>query len=338
MTRLAIRPARHAQLAYRVLLALAATLAPRGQVVAQRTTAAARDRGPVASIPSYDRAAPLGLRDSLVRTDDALAVHRISFDSPLGGRATGLLLVPSDSLRPASGRFAGLLVLHGAPGNAEGMLSRAEYYARHGAVALILDAPFARRDPRTPISLTSRDSADVVQLAVDLRRAVDVLLARRDVDPARLGFVGVSFGGAQGALLAGIEHRIKAYVLQVADGGMAEHFTNDDGSLAPPFDGVADSTWRRWHAALRPVGSIHYIGSAVPGSILFQWGEQDVMVPPANARRLLAASPAATVKWYESGHRLPMPAQLDALAWLGAKIGLSPATSADGALPAPPPL
>ena len=283
----------------------------------------------VVALPTYDRRAPLNLSDSLIRRDGNLAVHRIAFDSPLGGRATGLVVVPPDSLRGAGGRFAGLLMLHGAPGNAEGMLSRAEHFARHGALALILDAPFARRDPRQPISLTARDSSDIVQLAVDLQRAVDVLLARTDVDPARLGFVGVSYGGAQGALLAGIEHRIRAYVLQVADGGMAEHFTNDDGTTAAPFEGVADSTWRRWFDAIRPVGSIHYVRSAVPGSILFQWGERDVAVPPANARRLLAASPAPTVKWYDSGHALPIQAQLDAITWLHERIGLTPVTAAD---------
>ena len=285
----------------------------------------------VVTLPSYDRRAPLSLSDSLVRSEGSLSVHRVAFASPLGGRATAWVVVPPDSLRGRGNRFAGVLMLHGAPGNAEGMLSRAEHLARHGALVLALDAPFARRDPGRPITLTAQDSAEVVQLALDLQRAVDVLVARADVDPARLGFVGVSYGGAQGALLAGIEHRIRAYVLQVADGGMAEHFTNDDGSNAPPFEGVADSTWRRWLDALRPVGSIHFVGRAVPGSILFQWGKQDEAVPPANARRLLAASPAATVKWYDSGHGLPIQAQLDALEWLSAKIGLSPVTDADRA-------
>lgn len=312
-------------------LALITALAIAPTALAQ-SSAKAPGRGvAVTTLPSYDHRAPLALTDSLVRTDGSLSLHRVAFASPLGGRATAWVVVPPDSLRDRTRRFPGVLMLHGAPGNAEGMLPRAEHLARHGALVLALDAPFARRDPGSPITLTPRDSAEVVQLAVDLQRAVDVLVARSDVDPARLGFVGVSYGGAQGALLAGIEHRIRAYVLQVADGGMAEHFTNDDGSNAPPFPGVADSTWRRWLDALRPVGSIHFIGRAVPGSILYQWGEHDEAVPPANARRLLAASPAATVKWYDSGHGLPMQAQLDALAWLSTKIGLTPVTDADRA-------
>ena len=90
--------------------------------------------------------------------------------------------------------------------------------ARHGAIVLVLDAPFARHDKNNPLSFTPRDSVDQVQLIVDLQRAVDVLIARADVDAERLAFVGVSYGGAMGALFAGVERRVSAYALLVADG------------------------------------------------------------------------------------------------------------------------
>jgi len=44
---------------------------------------------------------------------------------------------------------------------------------------------------------------------VDLRHAVDVLLARLDVDPRRLAYVGSSFGGTRGGLPAAVEDRIR---------------------------------------------------------------------------------------------------------------------------------
>lgn len=43
---------------------------------------------------AYDPAAPLDLRDSLESVDGDVKVHAISFASPRGGRATGLLFVP----------------------------------------------------------------------------------------------------------------------------------------------------------------------------------------------------------------------------------------------------
>ena len=42
---------------------------------------------------SYDRALPLDVRDSVAKTQDGVEIHAISFASPRGGRATGLLIV-----------------------------------------------------------------------------------------------------------------------------------------------------------------------------------------------------------------------------------------------------
>jgi hypothetical protein len=107
---------------------------------------------------AYDRAAPVALRDSLRTTDaDGIAVDAVSFASPRGGRATGLLCVP-----PGGGPFAGILLQHGMPGNAEQTLVMARGLARHGAVVLSLDAPWARRGGPV-VAFTPRDSADQVQ-------------------------------------------------------------------------------------------------------------------------------------------------------------------------------
>src|SRR5687767_8291315 len=54
-------------------------------------SAAVPNARPSAAPFAYDRAAPLALRDSLDRVVRGVAVHRVSFDSPRGGRATGWL-------------------------------------------------------------------------------------------------------------------------------------------------------------------------------------------------------------------------------------------------------
>ena len=73
----------------------------------------------------YDRSAPLDVRDSVERVEAGATLHRISFASPKGGRATGFIIVPADSLRGANERFAGMVLLHGAAGDATGMLTPA---------------------------------------------------------------------------------------------------------------------------------------------------------------------------------------------------------------------
>jgi uncharacterized protein len=281
---------------------------------------------------AYDRATPLVLRDSLERTADGVTVRRLSFASPKGGRATGFLVVPTDAPRGAGGRLAGVVLLHGAPGSASQMLGLAAPIARHGAVVLALDAPFARRDPNDPLTFTPRDSADQVQLVVDLQRAVDVLAARPDVDATRLGFVGGSYGGAIGALLAGVERRLRAYSLELADGGLAAHFTAEDGRRLAPPGPIPVARWCRWLDALEPIAPLRFVGRAAPAALLFQWGRHDPLVPAYRADALWRAAPEPKERrWYDAGHGLPPEAWADRMAWLAAHLGLTPLAPGEGA-------
>lgn len=269
----------------------------------------------------YDRTLPLEPRDSLLRIDDGVSVHAVSFASPRGGRVTGFLLVP-----PGPGPFPAVIVQHGAPGSAEGALRLAMPVVRHGALALAIDAPWSRRRA-PPVTFTPQDSVDQVQLIVELQRAVDLLLARPDVDRARLGYVGRSYGGAMGALFAGVERRLATYVLQVGDGGLVSHFTGDGDPPGPPR-GVTQEQWERWLRAMEPIEPIRFVGRAgVP--ILFQSGRLDTVVPPADAERLFqAASEPRELRWYDAGHPLNDAATADLLAWFHQRLGTrAPATA-----------
>ena len=283
---------------------------------------------PPVALFDYDRAAALDVRESLAFTERSVDVYRVSFVSPKSGRATGLLHLPHDSIRAAKGKLPGIVMLHGAPGDAQGMGGIAIPLARQSAIVLVLDAPFARRDKNDPLSFSARDSVDQVQLIVDLQRAVDVLIARRDVDSSRLGFVGVSYGAAMGALFAGVERRIGAYALLVGDGGLAAHFTGADGKRFPRLPHLSQAQWCGWFAAMEPLASTRFIGRAAPARVLFLWGRQDRLVPPYLADQLYrAAGDTKEARWYDSGHGLPPVAYLDMIDWMSARIGIAPVSA-----------
>jgi len=294
------------QLVRRAALLLAPVVAQAGAACAQ---APDPDTLPV-HVFEYDRAAPLDFRDSLAQTVGDVELRSMSFASPRGGRATGYLFVPR-----ARGRYAGLVLQHGMPSRARDMIPQGMQLARHGAVVVAVDAPFARRAGEA-VLFTEADSAEQVALIVDLQRAVDLLLARRDVDPERLGYLGVSYGAAMGALFAGIERRVRTYLLIVGDGGLVAHFTGPEDQPGPL--GQLDSARRdRWLSAMRPIEPIRFIHRAAPASILFQSGRRDVLVPPADAERLHAAARnPKTVEWYDAGHGLGADAKARQLQWL----------------------
>jgi uncharacterized protein len=315
-----IRLVRAASVRLRALVPLLAALAA--------APAGAQEEPPL-HLFAYDRAAPLELQSGEIGTQDGVAIHQISYASPKGGRVNGRLFVPR-----GRGPFAGVVLAHGMPGNAEAFTGRGVYIARHGAVVISIDAPFNRR-PGGPLTRTPQDSVEQVQLIVDLQRAVDVLVARPDVDSARLAYVGRSYGGATGALFAGVERRIKTYILASADGGITTRFTGPNAPQPPP---EYEAQARAWLAAMQPIEGIRFVGRA-NGSILFQNGRQDPVVTPARAEALHAAAAGVQkeVRWYEAPHALNPAAYVDQLRWLSQTVGTTPPGPEDEAGPQIPP-
>jgi dienelactone hydrolase len=265
---------------------------------------------------AYNASAPLDLEKVVESTSNGVEVSAISFSSPDGGSVTGLLFDPvtRSSLRP------GIVLMHGMPGNARGMAGLGQLLAQQGAVAIAIDAPFARRGG-SPVQFTSEDRAEQIQLIKDLQRAVDVLRARPNVDDERIAYLGISYGGAMGALFAGIERRIKAAALVVGDGGLVSHFTGpEDASF---MAGLPCATRVSWFRDMAPIEPIRFIAHASPTALLLQNGRSDNLVPVADAQALqAAASQPKTILWYEAGHGLNQQAALDRLDWLHREIGL----------------
>jgi dienelactone hydrolase len=268
------------------------------------------------SLFAYNAGAPLNLQKTLESTNNGVEVSAISFDSPGGGSATGLLFDPVNR----SGPRPGIVLMHGAPGNARQMAGQGLGLAAHGAVVIAIDAPFARRAGPF-LRFTPEDRAEQIQLMKDLQRAVDVLRTRANVDRERIAYLGISYGGAMGALFAGIERRLRAAVLEVADGGLVSHFTGpeDLGFLAS----MSCATRAAWFQAMAPIEPIRFIPLASPTPLLLQNGRSDTLVPPADAEALHAAAPEPkTIRWYNAGHSLGAQALADRHVWLNAQIGL----------------
>ena len=265
---------------------------------------------------AYDVDAPLNLQKTVESTTNGVEVSAISFDSPDGGSVTGLLFdqVGRSGLRP------GIVLMHGMPGSARVTAGQGQGLAEHGAVVIAIDAPFARR-AGGPVRFSTEDRAEQIQLIKDLQRAVDVLRARANVDDKRIAYLGISYGGAMGALFVGIERRIKAAVLVVGDGGLVSHFTGPEDSNF--MAGLSCATRVDWFRAMAPIEPIRFIPHAPPTALLLQNGRSDNLVPAADAQDLHAAAPETkTIHWYDAGHSLNLQALRDRHEWLRGQIGL----------------
>jgi dienelactone hydrolase len=83
-----------------------------------------------------------------------------------------------------------------------------------------------------PDSILSRNL--YVQTSQDMRRTIDYLETRKDIDTGRLAFVGLSWGGQMGSLMIAVESRFKTGIFLL--GGICacvRHPASDPANFAP---------------------------------------------------------------------------------------------------------
>jgi dienelactone hydrolase len=271
----------------------------------------------------YDAKQPLDTKEKLLYERDGVKVYDLSYANPQGGRVTAYLVAPA-----GKGKYAGLVFGHWGPGNRTEFLPEATLYARAGAVSLLVDYPWVRPAPwRKGLKFAEDPEADhkaFVQAVVDLRRGIDLLAGRPDVDSSRLGYVGHSFGAQWGAILSAVDGRFKGVVLM---GGIPDQAAiyrdNDDPSIVELRKSLPKDKLAKYLDTCERTAAVRYVPHAkVP--LLFQFARHERYFDKAAMDRYAKAAPESkVVKWYDTGHDLnDVQALRDRAVWLDRKIGL----------------
>ena len=266
----------------------------------------------------YQQNAPLDVKENGVEEKNGVRIHNISYASPKGGRVSAYLVVPS-----GKGKFAGVIFMHSRPGSRNTFLDEALTLSRAGAVSLLIDAPFSRAgeskkefDPTVTKPEADRDI--YIQTAIDLRRGVDLLLSRRDIDRKRIGFVGHSYGAHTGAILAGVEKRIKAYVIMAGAPSLTEFLRSSTlPAIVKTRDSLTKEQQNNYFSTLAAVDPINYISYVAPSALFFQFGKTD-SYPTEETAKVYSekASNPKLVKFYDAGHALNGEARYERARWL----------------------
>ncbi len=264
----------------------------------------------------YDTQSALDLKEHERQDRDGVSIYDISYASPRGGCVSALLLVPArDTLH------AGLLFMHPSGADRYAFLEEANVFCQGGAVALLIDAPHARPPQQPFLSFTARDHDDLIQAVVDLQRGVDLLIVQPNIDASRIGYVGFSYGATVGAMLAGVEKRIKAYILW-GGGARLTNFLRGRGKAIPK------AKLEAYLEMMTALDSIYHVSHAAPSALFFQNGRSDKNVAEHEALALhQAATDPKRIAWYNAGHALNGEACRDRYDWLGEQLHLDPLSS-----------
>ena len=268
-----------------------------------------------------DAKAPLEFRDAGAKQVAGIAVHDISYASPKGGRVPAYLLVP-----PGKGPFPAVIFVHWGQGDRSEFLSEALVLAHAGAEAMLIEGVFNRPggvqdDPRHP----DKSKPGYIQLVTDIRRGVDLLQTRPEVDGRRIAYVGHSYGATWGGALAGVEHRIRAHVLMA---GLPQlgHLSDNKPLWEALMKGRSQEQIASHKAAFAPLEPKSFVGLAPPATVLFQFAEEDRFVTAGLAKIYWeAAREPKLQKWYFTSHELTDPkALLDRDQFIEKQLGLAP--------------
>lgn len=169
------------------------------------------------------------------------------------------LVVRPEGMKPGEKRPA-VIVLHGTGGTKEGNRSWLERLANRGFVAIAIDGRYHGERSGLGVGTKSYNEAIVkawrakdgepqahpfyFDTCWDIWRTIDYLQTRPDVDPERIGMIGISKGGIETWLAGAVDERVK---------------------VAVPCIGVQSFRWslehERWQARANTIKEAHEVAA-----------------------------------------------------------------------------
>jgi dienelactone hydrolase len=181
---------------------------------------------------------------------NAFEEFHFSFASDASNRVPGILIEPKN----VSGKHPVVIALHGTGGSKANMISLGRKLAERGFIAVAIDGRY-HGERKSGKGETDYDDAIVrafhgsgehpfyYDTVWDVMRLVDYLATRDDVDPARIGLIGISMGGIETYLAAAADPRIAVAVPCIGVESFRWALDNHDwqgriGTIQPAFDAI----------------------------------------------------------------------------------------------------
>jgi dienelactone hydrolase len=293
----------------------------------------------------YDQTLPLNVKQNAVQERKGVSIQEVTYESPVGdrGKAVGpnggkvtAYLVVADGKGP----FPAVIYAHWCmPGsekkNRTEFLDEAVVLAQAGVVSLLPDHVMVQPgfvEDETPFN--ESQIAVMVQQVVNLQRGADLLLARPDIDPKRLAYVGHSCDAGAGGFLSGVDKRFKAFVLMAGD------LSDEVDQKSEPFQEFRQKigperldAFMKEHAWL---DAGKYVSHASPATVFLQFASDEPFVNEEMEKGYFeVVSEPKKFKIYKAPHALSPEATRDRIAFLAEQLSVkAPSAAAVDGIPA----
>lgn len=244
-------------------------------------------------------------------------VWSLRFPSPMQGEFPENNVVHAEYFLPVqppgpSGKYPAAIVLHIL--GADFPLSRfmAARLADHGIAALFIQLPYyGKRKPADSPEIKflssdiNRSQQAMRQGVMDIRRGIQWLASRPEVNRDRLYATGVSLGGIMSALTVAVDPQLRGGVFTLAGGNLAEILWNMPEREARQYRTAWEASGRTFEDLRRlidPMDPLTYASGFKSKKVKMIAGKVDEVVPARSATALWEAAGRPPIVWYDAGH------------------------------------
>ncbi len=250
---------------------------------------------PVVKYYEYDLEIPLEDSVGVADTTDMALLYAVTFKSVHNKQVSGILTIPKAVNRP----IPVIILLHGLGDRktVDYIEAGHQYFVNSGFAVFRIDVDEHgdRKVHDYDYSLTKGYrywSRDIIsQTVFDLRRSIDFLKTRPEIDGERIGFFGISLGGIIGTVFSGVDERVKVPIITLAGGNLTLMFG---------MDALSEET-RDFFGIIDPINFVEKIS---PRPLLMINSENDEVIAPITSKMLYQkADEPKEIIWYPSRHR-----------------------------------
>lgn len=237
--------------------------------------------------PKPDAASVIHARTELVLSRDGYQAYRVLLDVTEGVQVYGNLLVPL----PAAGRRPAVLCQHGLSGTPEmitglGQTQDTPYHEfgrRLAEQGYVVFAPLVLH--YHPVQWTNdqarmADAVGITRVALPVaqtKRVVDFLQALPVVDPQRIGYYGLSYGGYSALWISPREKRLAAIVISGHFNDWRSKITSD--ATATSYLLHPDEDFYNWNI-LNRFTHVELVTMMTPRPVCIEYGRRDGITTP----------------------------------------------------------
>lgn len=247
-------------------------------------------------------------------------VYRITYPSPVvtqlpqNNNIPAAYYLPRD-MKPTDPKRPAVICMHILDGNDELMRMTCSTLASHGIPAIAFKLPYyGERGPAEGPKVMAENPKllldALAQGLADIRRTVDLLASRPEVDPAKVGIMGISLGGITAGTAAGIEPRLHRTMMILAGGDVPTiiHHARETRDLSRLLRELPEAERAQVEQVIAEVDPLRHAPAlrarALEGRVLMVNAAEDEVIPrPCTEKLAEALGIRERVTWLEGlGH------------------------------------